>query len=119
MKFGLSEKTCSTVCRILDGHPHVETAVLYGSRAKGTYRDGSDIDLTLMGEGLDQKTLLAIAWELDDSSIPYTVDLSRFEKIDSASLREHIRRVGVVFYEREGLVSQAPTACHEPGPGRA
>lgn len=101
MEFGLSEQTCATIRKILDQHPMIEKAVIYGSRAKGNYKNGSDIDLTLMGNALDYKTLSAVAWALDESLIPYTVDLSLFEKIENPALREHIERVGKVFYERE------------------
>ena len=100
MEFGLSEQTCATIRKILDQHPMIDKAVIYGSRAKGNYKNGSDIDLTLMGNALDYKTLSAVAWALDESLIPYTVDLSLFEKIESPALREHIERVGKVFYER-------------------
>jgi len=100
MEFGLSEHTCTIVRAILNQYPAVETAVIYGSRAKGNYKNGSDIDLTLFGEALDYDTLSAIAWALDDSDIPYTVDLSLFDTIENPALREHIERVGVVFYAR-------------------
>ncbi len=100
MEFGLSDNTCVTVRNILKQHLAIEKAVIYGSRAKGNYKNGSDIDLTLFGDGLDLKVVSAVAGALDDSSIPYTVDLSMFEKIDNTALREHITRVGKVFYER-------------------
>ena len=100
MEFGLSETTCATIRQILEQHPEVEKAVIYGSRAKGNYKNGSDIDLTLLGGALDYKVLSAVAWALDESSIPHTVDLSLFEKIQNPALREHIERVGKVFYER-------------------
>lgn len=100
MEFGLSEQTCATIRKILDQHPMIKKAVIYGSRAKGNYKNGSDIDLTLMGDALDYKTLSAVAGELDESLIPYTVDLSLFEKIENPALHEHIERVGKVFYER-------------------
>lgn len=102
MNFGLSETTCATIRRILEQHPAVEKAVLYGSRAKGNYKNGSDIDLTLIGDALDHTTLSAIAGELDESFIPHTVDLSLYADLNHAKLREHIDRVGVVFYERGG-----------------
>ncbi|MBI4742955.1 MAG: nucleotidyltransferase domain-containing protein [Betaproteobacteria bacterium] len=102
MEFGLSETTCATIRQILDQHPEVEKAVIYGSRAKGNYKNGSDIDLTLLGDALDYKVLSAVAWALDDSPIPYTVDLSLFEKIENPALCEHIERVGKVFFERGG-----------------
>lgn len=103
MEFGLSETTCATIRQILGQHPQIEKAVIYGSRAKGNYKNGSDIDLTLMGDALDYKVLSEVAWALDESSIPHTVDLSLFEKIEKPELREHIERVGAVFYRRDEL----------------
>lgn len=61
----------------------VESAVLYGSRAKGTHRVGSDIDLTLMGASLTHDDLNQIAAALDDLLLPYTIDLSIFAYIDN------------------------------------
>jgi uncharacterized protein len=101
MNLGLPENTCMIIHAILKQNPAVEKAVIYGSRAKGNYKNGSDIDLTLFGNALEYKTLSAIAWALDESDIPYTVDLSLFNTIENAALREHIERVGVVFYERD------------------
>lgn len=103
MNFGLSETTCATLRQILSQHPQIEKAVIYGSRAKGNFKSGSDIDLTLMGDALDYKMLSEVAWALDESSIPHTVDLSLFEKIENPALREHIERVGVVFYRKDEL----------------
>ncbi len=101
MEFGLSANVCAIVRTILNQYPAVQKAVIYGSRAKGNYHTGSDIDLTLFGDALDYDTLFAIASALDDSDIPHTVDLSLFATIENPALREHIHRVGMVFYERE------------------
>lgn len=104
--FGLSDKTLATVRNILAGCTAVEKAVLYGSRAKGNFKAGSDIDLTLIGSGLTHCMLAGLAGQLDESVIPYQVDLSIRDDIDNPNLLEHIARVGVVFYERgqgEGL----------------
>lgn len=98
--FGLPEHTLQTVRSILAACPEVETALLYGSRAMGTYRPGSDIDLTLIGPGLGVRQLSDIASQLEESDIPYLVDLSLHRDIDNPGLLEHIARVGVVFYSR-------------------
>ncbi len=100
-EFGLPDATLAVIRSILAGCPEVEQAILYGSRAKGTYRPGSDIDLTLVGERLDLRILGAIAARLEEAPIPYQVDLSLWSQIDHNGLREHIERVGVVFYRRE------------------
>lgn len=100
-EFGLSPATLATIRQILAETPAVDKAMIYGSRAKGTQRPGSDIDLTLFGEALDLNLLGKIATRLDESPIPYQVDLSLFDQIDNASLREHIERAGKLFYQRE------------------
>lgn len=100
--FGLPDTTLAAIRRILADFPAVERAVLYGSRAKGNYRNGSDIDLALIGDCLDLRILGEIAARLEESPIPYQVDLTLWDKIDHVKLREHIERVGVVFYRRAG-----------------
>ena len=84
------------------GLPEVERAVVYGSRAKGNHKKGSDIDLTLIGRGVDDRVLSRISSELDELSIPYSVDLSCFDGIANQRLREHIERAGKIFFERAG-----------------
>ena len=99
-RFGLRQSTLEQIAAVFARHPAVETAVLYGSRAKGNYKNGSDIDLTLHGEGLNYAELSSLAGELDDLLLPYSIDLSIFALLDDAALREHIERVGKVFYAR-------------------
>jgi predicted nucleotidyltransferase len=110
LTFGLPLATCSTIRRILADEPAVEKAVIFGSRAKGTQRPGSDIDLTLVGPGLSLATLGHIAAQLDESPIPYQVDLSVFDLIEHPGLREHIERVGQVFYQKQIEGNQAHPA---------
>lgn len=101
MNHGLSEKTVNKIFSVFERFPEIEKAVLYGSRAKGNFKTGSDIDLTLYGEKLSARLLGDIAEALDDLLLPYTIDLSIFDDLNHAKLREHIERVGVVFYEKK------------------
>lgn len=100
MKYGLDDMTIERMQAVLAGYPEVDRAVLYGSRAKGDYKTGSDIDLTLSGSGLSLSTLRKIENRLDDLLLPYKIDLSIFEQITDPGVIDHIRRVGVVFYEK-------------------
>ncbi len=50
--YGLSEKNIKELTSILASFPHIEEAIIYGSRAKGNYRSGSDVDLSLKGAEL-------------------------------------------------------------------
>lgn len=100
MDYGLPPAAIVRIREVFARFPEVDKAVLYGSRAMGTYKNGSDIDLTLHGE-LSLPHLAAVASELDDLLLPYTIDLSLFALLNNADLREHIGRVGKVFYERK------------------
>lgn len=105
MKYGMKNSTIEQICRVLSRYPQVKQAVLYGSRARGNYKIGSDIDLTLIGDDLDLSVLGNIMDELDDLLLPYTFDLSLFSLISDPDVREEIRRTGVVFYERRDDLS--------------
>jgi predicted nucleotidyltransferase len=97
---GLTESVIARINAVFAEVPEIEQVILYGSRAKGTFRNGSDIDLVIKGEAVDHSSLLRTERELDDLLLPYTIDLSLFHLIDNQELLDHIRRVGVVFYER-------------------
>lgn len=109
MQYGLSDTTIEQICAVLERHPSVEKAVLYGSRAKGTFKPGSDIDLSLHGTTITLNELGDIDSELDDLLLPYTFDLLIFDTLNHVNLREHIERVGKIFYER-GQGSCLPTS---------
>lgn len=96
---GLSESTVSGIAAVLAKHANVESATLYGSRAMGTHRPNSDIDLCFFGSELNLTELLAIETELDDLLLPYKIDLSLWQNIDNPDLKAHIERVGVTFYQ--------------------
>lgn len=99
MKFGLKEHTIEQINAVFSHYPEVEKVILYGSRAKGNYKNGSDIDLTLHGKDLSLSIIHKIDNELDDLLLPYTFDLSIFNHIDNPGLIDHIKSVGFVFYE--------------------
>ncbi|MCA1979704.1 MAG: nucleotidyltransferase domain-containing protein [Thiobacillus sp.] len=99
MPYGLPEDTLTRIRDVLAAHPAVEKAVLYGSRAKGGFRAGSDIDLCLVGEAVSLPEQLKIESELDDLLLPYKIDLSRYHALDTPALVDHIKRVGVAIYE--------------------
>lgn len=89
------------ILRVLDAHPRVEQAVIFGSRAKGTQRTGSDIDLALVGKALQFDDLLRLEGELDDLMLPWRIDLLLLDRVENPALREHIARVGIPLLARE------------------
>ncbi len=98
MKYGISEKSLEQICLVFNRYPAVRKAVLYGSRAKGTYKNGSDIDLVIDGKDIDMQTFRQILRDLDDLMLPYTIDISVYSQIDNDDLIDHIKRVGKVIY---------------------
>lgn len=87
--------------RVFETEPAISEVILYGSRAKGTHRPGSDIDLTLKGSRLSTGQLMDLLSTIDDLLLPYEMDLSIFDHIDNRELIDHINRVGKVVFCRE------------------
>lgn len=97
--FGLDVDTLRNIKKVIAGFPCIEKVLIYGSRAKGNYKVGSDIDLALIGKGLTySNSINPLMSRLDDLSIPYTFDISIFNKLRDLDLIEHILRVGKTFY---------------------
>lgn len=116
MRYGLTEQTIQQINSVFEKHPVVKQAVLYGSRAKGNYKPGSDIDLSLFGEDISQREVNQILDELDALDLPYTIDMTVFRDITHAKFRDHIARVGVVFYQR-GILGHSECTNEDRGQG--
>lgn len=98
-KFGLTQETIDKIHSVFLKYPSVQKVMIYGSRAKGNYNNGSDIDLTFIGN-ISDKEWTGIHFALDDLLTPYSFDLSLFSEIESADLIDHVKRVGQIFYEK-------------------
>jgi predicted nucleotidyltransferase len=98
--FGLAVNTINSINSIFLKYEQIESVIIYGSRAKGNYKSGSDIDLTLNGNNINMALLTRIENELDDLLLPYSIDLSIFDKLNQKDLIEHIERVGKKFYQK-------------------
>ncbi len=94
---GLPAHAVARMRTVFATHPSIEQVILFGSRAKGNYKRGSDIDLAINGP-VDFSELGSIVWELDDLLLPWEIDLVQFDRISNLDLREHIARVGQIFY---------------------
>jgi predicted nucleotidyltransferase len=101
LRYGLTEDAIARIKAVFAACPEIDRVVLYGSRAKGTQRNGSDIDLTIEGEAMSPSQLLRLENALDDLLLPYKMDISLLRQIDNPDLLAHIRRVGLVFYEKK------------------
>lgn len=100
-QFGLPTATLEKLNRVFAQHSAIDTVLIYGSRAKGNYRSGSDIDLTIKGSEISFAEFMQIENQIDDLMLPYTVDLSQYKQLNNNELIGHIDRVGVKIYARD------------------
>jgi uncharacterized protein len=100
MRFGLTDETINKINSIFNKYPEIEQVIIYGSRSKGNYREGSDIDITLKGKKLTDNIKSQIIEDIDELNTPYLFDISIYDELNSDSLKEHVNRIGKLFYSK-------------------
>lgn len=100
MKYGLSDIVIEKIKKIFQSEPKVGTVILFGSRAKGNFKPGSDIDFALKGEKISFDDLLSLSVRLDELNLPNNIDLIDYLSLNDKDVIEHIDRIGIVFYEK-------------------
>ncbi|MBI9033619.1 MAG: nucleotidyltransferase domain-containing protein [Bacteroidales bacterium] len=103
MNFGLKEIILIEFQRIFSSFPMIDQVIIYGSRVKGTYKPGSDIDLTIKGKYIDYAMIAKVELALDDLNLPYMIDITIYDKIKNQELIDHIDRIGVIIYCKAGF----------------
>lgn len=98
--YGMTDEELELLCSLFARQKEIEQVILYGSRAKGTNKPFSDVDITLLGVGLSRSHLNRLLADIDDSSLPYFFDISILSKITNPNLIEQIEKTGVVLYQR-------------------
>ena len=98
-QYGLIESTIDQIRQALAQYPHINSAKIYGSRAKGTFNDRSDIDIALIGENITRFEVAGILLQLDETDIPYAFDFNIYHEIKNRALKEHIDRIGKNIYQ--------------------
>ncbi|MEB2786872.1 nucleotidyltransferase domain-containing protein [Algoriphagus persicinus] len=101
MKFGISNSAQKILIDIFKKYPQVAHVLVYGSRAKGTHNNRSDLDLVITDREIDRFTLGELLSDINESDFPYTIDLQRLSRIKNENLIDHIQRVGKTFYRRD------------------
>jgi predicted nucleotidyltransferase len=104
IKFGLSVSDIDNIISILKNNSRITKVILFGSRAKGNFRAGSDIDIALMGEALKLNDIIQASLKIDELFLPYKIDLVIYDRIKEKELIDHIDRVGHSLYERESPI---------------
>ena len=102
---GLPNEASEQLLMAISAHHLVQRVVLYGSRALGRQRSGSDVDLCLVAPEMGLAELLELRAQLDDLLLPWRIDL-QLNLITHEELREHIQRAGQVVWDRTPLPSQ-------------
>ncbi len=102
-EFGISDKSWFILLKVIASFDEIERALIFGSRAKGNYKKGSDIDLAIDGQRVDASLGLDLSSKLNEgSSIPYFVDVVVVNGLQNAKLTEHIERIGKEIYKIKG-----------------
>jgi predicted nucleotidyltransferase len=104
---GLTDLQISRIRSVIKSYPGVHQAFLFGSRAMGSHRYGSDLDIAIDGYGLTIDDLLQIRAGIDDLNLPFILDLVLIQRIDNPELLDHIRRVGKLLFIREEMAGNS------------
>lgn len=97
--FGISDRSYSYIISYLKKQPQVEEVILFGSRAKGNYKKGSDIDLAIKGKACTPELAVDIESFINEvMTIPYNVDVVDYNSLKKKELKEHIDRFGILLF---------------------
>jgi len=99
--FGIYEKSYSLFIKAISEYPQIEKAIIFGSRALGNYKKGSDIDLAIIGSEVNYEITSQLVNKLNEQlPIPYYTDVVNFNTIDNNELKQHILNEGKQCYEK-------------------
>ena len=96
--FGLPQRTINELTKYFSSKPEIEMVKIYGSRAKGNYHNGSDIDFAIWTD--EHNTFFRIAGELDDLPTPYMFDVIDYKTLTHKGMKNSIDKDGILFYEK-------------------
>lgn len=103
-KHGLTNGQLDVIKHILSPFAYqIDQVGLFGSRATGTYRENSDIDLVIYGQL--NKDVADRLWTLfDESNLPMKIDVHVYELITYPPLKEHIDAAMCPLFLKAGLL---------------
>ncbi|HBR29377.1 MAG TPA: nucleotidyltransferase domain-containing protein [Firmicutes bacterium] len=101
MKYGISIVQLKEIINFIKEYPEVEEAVLFGSRALGTFKDASDVDIALKGEKVTHSLAAKMKFNIEeDTYLPYFFDFVAYPLVNNESLKEQIDTKGIVIYRK-------------------
>ncbi len=98
--YGIKESDWNRIIPVFSGNQKIEKVVLFGSRAKGNFQNGSDVDLAIFGNDLKLNDIIDVSLEIDNLLLPYKFDLINYGRIKEEALKDHISRVGIIIYKK-------------------
>lgn len=102
MNFGLLDEDLIYILQSVKQFPEIEKAVIFGSRAKGNYKPGSDVDIAVWGNDITFLTIARLHAMLEEESpMPYFFDLIDYTHLENEELKRQIDRAGQAFYVRD------------------
>lgn len=99
---GLTTQMIEKIRSVIANDPRIERIILFGSRAKGTFREGSDIDLAVDGTEIGTRDAAKWREELEEQLFPWSVDVVPITTQTDPAILDHIRRVGISLVEQPG-----------------
>ncbi len=104
MKHGISDKSTHLILKALSQYQDIEKAKIFGSRALGTHKNGSDIDLVVYGDGVSQDIINQLSTKLNEElPLPYYFDVVHYEALSHSALKEHIRIYATDIYNKASM----------------
>ncbi|WP_367026739.1 nucleotidyltransferase domain-containing protein [Methylococcus sp. ANG] len=108
MPYGLRDSDLALIVDAIEAFPEIERVLLFGSRAEGNFKTGSDVDLAIQGKAVGHESAVRLAGVLNEEKpLPYYFDVLDYAAITEPGLLEHIDRVGIVIYERPAQSAHA------------
>ena len=104
MRYGLLERDIDYIEKGINRFPEIDFVILFGSRAMGNFKKGSDIDLAIKGKNVTRTTIMRLAGLLgDEYPIPFFFDIVHYDSLNNLKLKEHIDKFGKIIYIKEGV----------------
>ena len=101
MSHCLQKRDIENIIKASGELPEIEEVILFGSRAKGTNKKASDIDMAIKGKDISDKTVKRLSARLNEElPLPYFIDIVHYETIQNQDLIDHIERVGEIIYRK-------------------
>lgn len=98
--YGLLDRDLKYIKEAVKRYPEIDEVIIFGSRAMGNYKKGSDVDIALKGQAVNRKTAIRLADDLNEKyPLPYFFDVINYNDISNEELKKHIDIVGKTIFK--------------------